>query len=542
MTNGGGLSLLLKYDRPIIMGLSLFSEAEMVRESNRIHDQAPTFPEEATLEQLLPSVEAILPALELFMRFDEPEQVAQQQAIWSSRLVEPLPQKGSGADAVLALLRDVVIPNGLRNGAPGFCGWVTTMPTTIPAVASFAATIAGSQRRWVQSFNLLEKVALDWLTELLELPKHYQGIFTSGGAIANLLGLGAARQAAAERLGFDAAQRGSADIPQPRIYTSTEVHHVVYRAAAVLGLGRQAVVTIPTDDTLRINIVALRHRLEEDLAAGATPVAVVANAGTVNTGAVDPIQDLAALCKKYGIWLHIDGAYGLLGRLDPRVTSLYGDLAVADSLVVDPHKWLAVPVGCGAVFVRDRALQERAFTLKAAPYMEGSLPIYTDEEPHTSQFDHFGYPFNDFGLELSAPSRGVQVWAALKEVGIQGIRTRICSHNSYARHLSERVQASPVLELMAPVTLSICCFRYVPPELQGHIDAKTTEILNQLNRSVLMQVRARGRCVPSATTVRDAFVIRPCYINPRTMVAEVDALADEMEKCGNEIWSKFYLN
>jgi aromatic-L-amino-acid decarboxylase len=512
----------------------------LVQGPNSIQYLASTFPEEATIEHLAPAVETILPALERFMRFDEPEQTALQQAIWEPLLNESLPNRGAGADTVLALLRDVVIPNGLRNGAPGFSGWVTTMPTTIPAVAGFAASIAGSQRRWVQSFNTLEMVALRWLAELLELPSSHQGIFTSGGATANLLGLGAARQAAAERLGFDVAQMGLADMPMPRIYTSSEAHHVVYRAAAVLGIGRQSVVIIPTDDTFRIDVAALRDRLEEDIAAGATPVAVVAHAGAVNTGAIDPIQELAVVCKHYNIWLHVDGAYGLLGRLDPRVASLYGDLSVADSLVIDPHKWLAVPIGCGAVFIRDRELLERSFTLKSAVYMEQSLPIYTEEGSYNSQFDDFGYPFNDFGIELSAPSRGVQVWALLKEIGGEGISKRIRSHNSYARHLAERIQSSPSLELMAPVTLSVCCFRYVPPELQGRNDEKTLEDLNHLNNMLLMEIRARGRCIPSATTLKGAFVIRSCYINPRTTIAEVDALAEEAEICGNAIWHKYF--
>jgi aromatic-L-amino-acid decarboxylase len=512
----------------------------LVQVPNSFQHLASTFPEEATIEQLAPAVEAILPALERFMRFDDTEQTALQQTIWEPLLDEPLPNRGAGADAVLALLRDVVIPNGLRTGAPGFSGWVTTTPTTIPAVAGFAASIAGSQRRWVQSFNTLEMIALRWLAELLNLPSSYQGIFTSGGAMANLLGLGAARQAAAERLGFNVAQMGLAAMPMPRIYTSSEAHHVVYRAAAVLGIGRQSVVIIPTDDTLRINLAALRYRLEEDIAAGATPVAVVAHAGTVSTGAIDPIQDLAHLCKQYNIWLHVDGAYGLLGRLDSRVTSLYGDLAVADSLAVDPHKWLAAPVGCGAVFIRDRTLLERSFTLKSAVYMEESLPIYTEEGPYNSQFDDFGYPFNDFGIELSAPSRGVQVWALLKEIGSEGIRKRIYSHNSYARHLAERIQASSLLELMAPVTLSVCCFRYVPPALRGRTDEEALNILNHVNNMLLIEIRARGRCIPSATTVKGAFVIRSCYINPRTTIAEVNALAEEAEICGNAIWNKLF--
>ncbi len=180
---------------------------------------------------------------------------------------------------------------------------------------------------------------------------------------------------------------------------------------------------------------------------------------------------------------------------------------------------------------------ERAYTLESAAYVEESQPIYADDVPRTSQFDDFGYLFHHFGIEQSAPSRGVQVWAILKEIGVEGVRARIWRHNGYARYVAERVQTSPSLELVAPVTLSICCFRYVPPALRNRTDREAVETLNQLNRTVLQLVRARGRCVPSATTVHGAFVIRPCYINPRTTLADVDALVEEVETCGAEAWA-----
>jgi aromatic-L-amino-acid decarboxylase len=493
--------------------------------------------DQATINGLTAAMETILPALERFIQFDEPEQVAAQRAIWSAQLDEPLPQKGEGSEAVLALLRDVIIPNGLRIGAPGFSGWVTTMPTTVPTAAGLAAAVAGSGYLAVQSFNVLEELALRWLSEMMGIPDTYQGLFTSGGSVANLVGLGGARQSAAERLGVNAGRDGIEALPRPHVYASTEVHHVVQRATAVLGLGRGAVVTIPTDDALRMDVAALRERLQQDRASGCTPLAVVATAGTVNTGAVDPLPELGTLCREQEIWLHVDGAYGLPGVLDPEVASLYGDLGVADSLVIDPHKWLAVPVGCGAVFVRDRMLLQRAFTLEAAAYMERSQPVYADNAPLTSQFDDMGYLYMHYGVEQTAPSRGVQVWAILKEIGVEGVKARICRHNGYARHLAERVRSSPYLELLAPVTLSICCFRYVPGSLRGRSDSEATEKLNVLNRAVLGRVRARGRCITSATTVRGAFAIRPCYINPRTTLADVDALADEVETCGNALWN-----
>ncbi len=310
----------------------------------------------------------------------------------------------------------------------------------------------------------------------------------------------------------------------------------MYRAAAVLGLGRSAVVTIPTDDVLRMDVTTLRKQLAQDRAVGCTPIAVVANAGTVNTGAIDPIPELALVCQEQDLWLHIDGAYGLPGVLDPELAPLYGDLSVANSLVIDPHKWLATSIGCGAVFVRDSSLLGRAFTLESAAYIDESQPVSADGAPLTSQFDDLGYLYHHFGVEQTATSRGVEVWALLKEIGIEGVRSRVCRHNRYARYLAERIHASPCLGLVAPVTLSICCFRYVPVPLLGRTDKEATEILNRLNREVLGRVRARGSCIPSGTTIRDAFVIRPCYINPRTTLADVEALTDDVEACGAEIW------
>src|SRR5438034_5517785 len=199
------------------------------------------------------AIAEITPALEAFYRFEGEDLAARRRGEWRAQLDRPLPERGEGLDAVTRVLRDVVVPNGLRNGAPGFSGWVTTSPTTSAVQASLAATVAGSQRWWVQSFNFLETVALRWLGELLGLPNDLQGTFCGGGSSANIIALGVARQHAFERLGLDPARDG---LParQWRVYASTEVHHVVTRAAAILGLGRRTVRPIATDAELRIEL------------------------------------------------------------------------------------------------------------------------------------------------------------------------------------------------------------------------------------------------------------------------------------------------
>lgn len=474
--------------------------------------------------RLSESIQKVLPALEAFNRFEGEDFAARKRAKWMRALRQALPERGAGLDAVLHELQETVIPNGLRNGAPGFAGWVTTAPTTAGTVAALAATVSGSQRVWTQSFNYLEAVALQWLAELLEIPAEMQGLFTSGGSSANLIGLGAARQRACERRGHDPARHGLPPYLRLRIYASSEAHHVVIRAAAILGLGRNAVVRLPVDSHQRMNLDRLYTVLELDRKKGIFPLAVVANAGTVNTGAVDPIAQLAEVASAHETWLHVDGAYGLFGKLDERVASLYHGLERADSIVVDPHKWLAAPVGCGAVFVRDGALLGRAFTLEPAEYLEGAAGNGDLESP----FDHFGDEYHHFGLEQSAPSRGVQVWAILKEIGAEGMRERVVRHNGFARHLAARVSADDHLELLAKPTLSICAFRYRSPEL---VEA----VLDELNSEIAQRLRAEGKYVPSTTRVAGKLALRPCYVNPRTTLNEVDGLADRVRELGDAL-------
>ena len=479
------------------------------------------------------AIEILLPALTEFMRFEENDLAAIEYAQWFSSLNEGLPERGKGAETTLQILKEVVIPRGLRIGAPGFAGWVTTMPTVVPAAAAFSASIAGAQRYCVQPFNFLEHLALEWLKELLGLQASFQGIFSSGGSAANLIALAAARQWACEQHGVDPSRDGLETIVKPRLYASNQVHHVVNRAAAVLGLGRSAVIQLPTDSNFCLRVDALRERLRKDKTNGCSPIAVIASAGTVNTGAVDPLEEILHVCKKENVWMHVDGAYGGFGMLDPEVAPNFRGLTDADSLAIDPHKWLAVPLGCGATFVRDLALLGRVLTLEPAEYLEGAT---SQNKVVSSQFDSLGYIFHDFTIEQSARSRGVTVWAALNEIGLEGMRERVIRHNSFARHLADLVRTSPVLELVAPVTLSICCFRYVPKDEQG--GATSEQTLNILNREILNQLHRESRHIPTSTEIDGQLAIRPCYINPRTTLSEVTELAKEVERIGAEVWAQ----
>ena len=349
------------------------------------------------------------------------------------------------------------------------------------------------------------------------------GIYSSGGSVANLVALGAARQWAFEQLGVDVAADGMAAAGRPgAVYASAETHHTVLRAAAVLGLGRHAVREIPVDDRQRLDVGALADRLRADRAAGVVPIAVVANAGTTNTGAIDPIRAAGEVAHEHGAWFHVDGAYGLIGWADERVRPLLDGIDLADSAIIDPHKWLATPTGIGATFVRDRSILERAFTQEPAAYLAA---IDAPAEVEVS-VESMGIHYGDMGVELSAPSRGASVWAALLALGREGVAARVREDRDLAAYLAQVAHDHPRLEVLAEPTLSITCFRYAVPGTSP-ADALTEAVYRRLVRTTTHR--------PSTTRVAGALAIRPCFTNPRTQVEHVAGLADAVVRIGDHL-------
>lgn len=491
-------------------------------------EQPSDQPDVARTDGLGEAIAGLLPALDAFNRFDGPD-LAVPRSAWLALVDEPLPEQGSGAEAVLALLRDVVIRRGLRIGHPGFTGWVTTAPTTTATAAHLAQAVASPQRWWLQPGNHIDSMAVRWLIQLLGFPDSFVGTFTSGGSTANLVGLGAARQHAGERLGLDPALEGIERLPAPRVYASPETHHVVTRAMGVLGIGRASLRLLDLDAHRRADLRQLRAFIAEDLAAGRTPLAVVGNAGDVNTGIIDPLPEMARIAHEHGIWFHVDGAYGGWGMLDERVEAAYGDRAAYDSFAVDPHKWLAAPVGTGFAVCRDGDLLSRAFTIEPGHYDRERRGAIDDGSDAPSPWQSTGSGTPDWGVDFSTPARGIAVWALLKEMGAQGVRERIRRHNDYARLVAARVRREPELELLSEPELSICCFRYRP----GGWDDEAR--LDELNADILDELRRAGRSLPSATRVHGRYALRACYINPRNDRAHVEHLVDDVLAAGRRL-------
>ncbi|MEO1889904.1 MAG: aminotransferase class V-fold PLP-dependent enzyme [Cycloclasticus sp.] len=479
--------------------------------------------EQATCDHLAELLSQITTHLETFQRFEHPDAVANIDS-WTSALSGPAPEKGIGAEQVIAEMGEHIIPNGSQISKPGCTSYITTAATDIGSIATLAGIVASPQRIGITAFNHLEGLSLTWLAEMFDLPNGMQGIFSSGGSTANLIGLGAARQWAFQQIGIDVAADGIQRAC--RVYASEQSHHTVHRSVAVLGMGRNAMVHIPLDDKMRMSPSALQKQLQNDKALGTLPVAIVANAGSTNTGAIDPLQEIGEIAREHNIWFHVDGAYGLPGTLDPQVHHLFKGLALANSITVDAHKWLGAPVGIGATFVRDYQALHDTFTQGDADYIEATV---VDDEHVENSMDAMGFPYYDLGVELSAPTRGAIVWALIREIGVEGMTARICRHNEMARRVAEQVKQHPNLELALEPTLSICCFRYV--------HAKASD-LNGLNKQIHRQLMKNGVNIPSTTMVGDKFVIRPCFLGARTDWHHADDLVNEVIDIGNNIMSK----
>jgi aromatic-L-amino-acid decarboxylase len=461
--------------------------------------------------------------LDEFLRFEHPDAL-HPGLRWREHLDIALPREGIGIDAVTAELLEHVVPNGSSVPRPGFSSFITTGGTTAATLASTAASIAAPQRYGHTAFNFLEELSLRWLADLFGLPD-MQGVYSSGGSVANLLALGAARQGAFERLGRDPAADG---VHRPvAVYATTEAHHTIQRSAGVLGIGRRAVRPIPCDDHGRMEVGALQRAIAADRRSGVLPLAIVANAGTTNTGAIDPLRSIGEVARDQGIWFHVDGAYGLPGLLDERVAPLYDGLELADSVIVDPHKWLGAAVGVAATFVRDRELLRRAFTQEPAAYLEGSMQDGDDEAARIEHsMDDMGVPYYDFGVELSAPSRGVIVWALIREIGAAGMRARVRRHNDMAARIARVARSHPNLELLQEPTLSICCFRYVSPEVND---------LDLLNQRLHRRLTRENRNMPSTTRVNGCLALRPCFVGARTEMSHAQALIEDVLRIGADL-------
>ena len=421
-------------------------------------------------------------------------------------------------DELFAYLRKVLFESSVYAGHPRFMAYITGAGTIPGAVADLlAAGVNMNLGSWrlSPSGTEIELLLGRWFAEQFGLPEGSGGLIVSGGAMANFVALTAARDIKA---GWDVRGQGVAAGPPLVLYASQEVHVVTDRAADMLGLGTNAVRKIPVTSRYQMDVAELRAAIQRDKEAGVKPFAVVANAGTVATGAIDDIGEIASICAAEGLWLHIDAAYGGPAVLTDDLRPLFAGIEQADSIAFDPHKWLYTPHSGGCVLLRDFTQLADTFAVHPA-YVQ-------DDKEHSG----YGQDMTELSPQFSRGFQALKIWVSLLAHGRSAYSQRISHDAALARYLGALVEQRPEFELMTPVNLSICCFRYLPEELPANPDRD--DYLSLLNERLMTDLQRDGRVFCSNAVLDGRYVLRACIVNFRTESEDVDALLDVAAEIG----------
>ncbi len=435
-----------------------------------------------------------------------------------------LPARGEAPGKLLAEASELLFEHSLFNGHPRFWGFITSSAAPIGALADLlAATVNPNVGGWSLSpmASEIELQTVRWIAQLLGYPDDCGGVLVSGGNMANLVGFWVGRRAG---VAGDLRRDGNGVDGRPaRFYVSQETHTWIQKAADLSGYGTEAVRWIRTDAKLRMDLDALVEAVDADLRAGFRPAMVVGAAGSVSTGAVDPLRELAAFCRERGLWFHVDGAYGGPAAALPDADPDLKALALADSVAVDPHKWLYAPLEAGCALVRDREKMRDTFAYHP-PYYPA---VEEGEDPPVF--------FHELGPQNSRGFRALKVWLALRQVGREGYERMIGDDIALARRLWDRVVEHAELE---PVTqgLSITTFRFVPLDLQARAaEAGVADYLDKLNQALLERLMAGGEAFVSNAVVDGRHLLRACIVNFRTTASDIDALPGIAARLGRAV-------
>jgi aromatic-L-amino-acid decarboxylase len=428
---------------------------------------------------------------------------------------QPLPEDGCDAGTLVEEAAQLLFQHSLFNGHPRFFGYVTSSPAPIGALGDLLASAVNQNVgawRLSPAATEIEAQSIRWIAELIGFPADGDGILVSGGNMANFVCFLAARAAKAA----DIRTGGLRGAPPLYVYASTETHTWIQKAADLFGLGTNAIRWIDVDAGQRLDVAALERQIVADREAGAVPFLAVGTAGTVSTGVVDPLAEIAAVCRRHDVWFHVDGAYGALASRVPGAPAGLRALSAADSVAVDPHKWLYAPLEAGCALVRRRGDLLRAFSYHPSYY----------------HFDHEVTNYFDYGPQNSRGFRALKVWLALRQVGWSGYRQMISDDMRLSRYLDSLVREHPEFEALTQ-HLSITTFRYVPRDLPGGLP-DTEDYLQRLNQELLSRVERSGEAFLSNAMVNGRFALRACIVNFRTSQADIDSLLPLLSRLGGE--------
>jgi glutamate/tyrosine decarboxylase-like PLP-dependent enzyme len=429
-------------------------------------------------------------------------------------LDEPLPQEGVPFDQALSTIYELAADFSRHSAHQRLFGYVCSPGTAINAAGSAVAAALNLNVTGFRSSPAateVEKLTIRWVKEMVGYPESAGGLMVSGGSMANFAGLAAARSAKAP----GNVVRDGVSGPRMRVYVSDEGHFSVRKAAGMLGIGTANVRSVPTNDRQQLDMRELARMVCEDRVAGHLPFCVVACAGTVGSGAVDPMAEIARFAREEDLWMHVDGAYGGFAAMALSVRHLFEGMAEADSVALDPHKWLYLPLGSGCILYRDPETARAAFSASAEYVRVMGL----------EQEESFVYW--DYGPELSRPFRAFDLWLMVKAVGARALSEAIAENIACAKYFEKLVRGTDDFEMLASVELSIFCFRYRPRGYTGDLDA--------LNEQVMLAVQRAGSSYVSNAKIGGKFALRGCVLNYRTTRRDMEVLLDDVRRAGSKI-------
>ncbi len=425
-----------------------------------------------------------------------------------ARVAIPAPEQPAGFDEILDGLEHDVLPHVARLGHPAYMAFIPGEPTWPGALGDLIASALNLDTCWwlgAAGPTALELAVLGWFRDWIGLPAETAGVLVSGGSAANMTALACARETLIGAMSDEAV-----------IYLSDQTHSSLARAARVLGFRPEQVRVLPTDDAMRLRPDALRGAMESDRAAGLMPLAVVGNAGTTNSGAVDPLPELARICREQGVWLHVDAAYGGFACLTERGGAALAGLELADSITLDPHKWLYQPVELGALLIRDGDALRRAFEI---------TPDYLKDVEAVAREVNF----SDYGVQLTRTCRALKLWISLRYFGVPAFRATIDRCLDLVAEARTRIDAAEQLELVTEPSLGILTFRRRPPGVDDEDE------LERINAELIDRCEREGAGFVSSTRLRGRYAIRLCILNHSTGRREVERLLDFLEHAPVEV-------
>jgi aromatic-L-amino-acid decarboxylase len=430
----------------------------------------------------------------------------------AAKLPDSAPAEPEGLDEILRDFRDVIVPGTTHWNHPSFFAYFAITgggPGILGEMLAAALNSNAMLWRTGPAQTELEGRTLDWLREMMGLPAVFRGTIQDTASISTLIAVAAAREA----LGLDVRENGMSGLPPLRLYCSEETHSSIEKAGITLGIGRAGTRKIQTDDAFRMDPAALERAIQEDIAAGIRPFCVVATTGTTSTSSIDPVPAIADVCERHGLWLHVDAAYGGSAAVVPELRGVLDGAERADSIVVNPHKWLFVPIDCSVLYLRRPEVVRRAFSL---------VPEYlvTPEGESVTNL-------MDYGPALGKRFRSLKLWMTLRRFGAEGMASRVRGHVRLARLFAEWVDAEPGWERMAPVPLSLVVFRHRP---EGLDDAAT----DAHNERLMAAVNATGEALLSHTRLHGRTALRLAVGNLRTTEAHVAHAWELLRKAATE--------